>query len=143
MNDPEHPLTLEQLKVASLEGVTVDDAGSKGAMRPAFPRRALCGRDSDGIAAAATAAAAAGHLPSPLCPSVLRVLGAVDIFFTPTIPHCSMATLIGLSIRVKLLRALPSRFKVRGAGHERQRQGRRYVARDGTRWRVSTLPPRA
>lgn len=32
--------------------------------------------------------------------------------FTPTIPHCSMATIIGLSIRVQLLRALPSRFKV-------------------------------
>ena len=32
--------------------------------------------------------------------------------FTPTIPHCSMATLIGLCIRVKLLRSLPPRFKV-------------------------------
>lgn len=38
----------------------------------------------------------------------------VGIEFTPTIPHCSMATLIGLSIRVKLLRSLPPRFKVRG-----------------------------
>jgi len=36
----------------------------------------------------------------------------VIIEFTPTIPHCSMATLIGLCIRVKLLRTLPSRFKV-------------------------------
>jgi len=36
----------------------------------------------------------------------------VNICFTPTIPHCSMATLIGLCIRVKLLRSLPSRFKV-------------------------------
>ncbi|CAK9295497.1 unnamed protein product [Gordionus sp. m RMFG-2023] len=36
----------------------------------------------------------------------------ISINFTPTIPHCSMATLIGLSIRVKLLRTLPSRFKV-------------------------------
>lgn len=36
----------------------------------------------------------------------------VDIEFTPTIPHCSMATLIGLSIKVKLLRCLPNRFKV-------------------------------
>ncbi|KAL1920512.1 uncharacterized protein VTP21DRAFT_889 [Calcarisporiella thermophila] len=32
--------------------------------------------------------------------------------FTPTIPHCSMATLIGLCIRVRLLRSLPERFKV-------------------------------
>jgi metal-sulfur cluster biosynthetic enzyme len=36
----------------------------------------------------------------------------VSIRFTPTIPHCSMATLIGLCIRVKLLRSLPPRFKV-------------------------------
>ena len=32
--------------------------------------------------------------------------------FSPTIPHCSMATLIGLTLRVKLLRSLPARFKV-------------------------------
>ncbi|KAI4471185.1 hypothetical protein MML48_1g17997 [Holotrichia oblita] len=36
----------------------------------------------------------------------------VKVLYTPTIPHCSMATLIGLSIRVKLLRCLPARFKV-------------------------------
>ena len=36
----------------------------------------------------------------------------IKIFFTPTIPHCSMAQLIGLCIRVKLLRSLPRRFKV-------------------------------
>ncbi|XP_072157568.1 MIP18 family protein galla-2 [Bemisia tabaci] len=39
--------------------------------------------------------------------------GLVEIQFTPTIPHCSMATLIGLSIRVQLIRALPTRFKVK------------------------------
>nr|CDS30483.1 protein of unknown function DUF59 [Hymenolepis microstoma] len=36
----------------------------------------------------------------------------VAVQFTPTIPHCSMATLIGLSIKVKLLRSLPRRFKI-------------------------------
>eukprot|EP00211_Chloroparvula_japonica_P008474 CAMPEP_0119129784 /NCGR_PEP_ID=MMETSP1310-20130426/7386_1 /TAXON_ID=464262 /ORGANISM="Genus nov. species nov., Strain RCC2339" /LENGTH=161 /DNA_ID=CAMNT_0007120229 /DNA_START=59 /DNA_END=544 /DNA_ORIENTATION=+ len=36
----------------------------------------------------------------------------VCIHFTPTIPHCSMAQLIGLCIRVKLMRSLPGRFKV-------------------------------
>lgn len=36
----------------------------------------------------------------------------VAVAFTPTIPHCSMATLIGLSIKVKLIRSLPERFKV-------------------------------
>lgn len=38
--------------------------------------------------------------------------GAVSVQFTPTVQHCSMATLIGLCIRVKLLRSLPPRFKV-------------------------------
>ncbi|KAF8682790.1 Iron-sulfur cluster assembly protein [Rhizoctonia solani] len=63
INDPEHPLTLEQLKVVSAEQITV----------------------------------------SP---------NHVMVRFTPTIPHCSMATLIGLSMRVRLLRSLPSRYKV-------------------------------
>ena len=65
LNDPEHPLTLEQLKVADLKNIEVDDKNSK-----------------------------------------------VKVKFTPTIPHCSMATLIGLSIRTKLLRSLPERFKI-------------------------------
>lgn len=65
LNDPEHPLTLEQLHVVCIEHITVDDPGN-----------------------------------------------TVMVQFTPTIPHCSMATLIGLCIRVKLLRSLPSRFKV-------------------------------
>lgn len=38
--------------------------------------------------------------------------GSVSVEFTPTVEHCSMATLIGLCIRVKLLRALPQRFKI-------------------------------
>ncbi len=63
INDPEHPLTLEQLRVVREADVHV------------------IGRD-------------------------------VRVLFTPTIPHCSMATLIGLCIRAKLLRSLPSRFKV-------------------------------
>jgi len=65
LNDPEHPLTLEQLNVISMRNIYVDDTTSR-----------------------------------------------CDILFTPTIPHCSMATLIGLCIRVKLLRSIPARFKV-------------------------------
>lgn len=65
INDPEHPLTLEELSVVQESLVKVDDENNK-----------------------------------------------VHINFTPTIPHCSMATLIGLAIRVKLLRSLPERFKV-------------------------------
>ena len=65
INDPEHPLTLEELNVLQEAQIEVNDAKS-----------------------------------------------TLNIEFTPTIPHCSMATLIGLSIRVKLLRVLPERFKV-------------------------------
>ena len=39
--------------------------------------------------------------------------GLIEVFFTPTVAHCSMATLIGLCIRTKIMRVLPSRFKVR------------------------------
>ena len=41
-----------------------------------------------------------------------EVTNLVRVEFTPTIPNCSMATLIGLMISVKLQRCLPSRFKV-------------------------------
>ncbi|XP_077085410.1 cytosolic iron-sulfur assembly component 2B [Siphateles boraxobius] len=65
INDPEHPLSLEELNVVEQMRVNVNDEES-----------------------------------------------SVSVEFTPTIPHCSMATLIGLSIKVKLLRSLPDRFKI-------------------------------
>lgn len=53
------------------------------------------------------AAVPAAQDESPcVCAAGCRVL------FTPTVEHCSMATLIGLCIRTKLLRSLPPRFKV-------------------------------
>lgn len=39
-------------------------------------------------------------------PSIARVR------FTPTVAHCSMATLIGLALRTRLASALPARFKL-------------------------------
>ena len=65
VRDPEHPNTLEQLKVLNLDGVDLDN-GSK----------------------------------------------EVVVWITPTVTHCSQASLIGLCVRVKLLRTLPQRFKV-------------------------------
>ena len=64
LNDPEHPLTLEELNVVRRDHINIHDED-------------------------------------------------IVVEFTPTIPHCSMATLIGLSIRVKLLRSLPRQYKVR------------------------------
>ncbi|CAL8075398.1 unnamed protein product [Calicophoron daubneyi] len=39
--------------------------------------------------------------------------GRVSVQYVPTIPGCSMATLIGLAIKVKLMRSLPRRFKTK------------------------------
>lgn len=39
-------------------------------------------------------------------------MSEVVIRITPTITHCSLATLIGLGIRVRLDRALPPRFRI-------------------------------
>ena len=36
----------------------------------------------------------------------------ITIEFTPTVPHCSLATLIGLCLREKLRRELPRDAKV-------------------------------
>lgn len=36
----------------------------------------------------------------------------LEIRFTPTVPHCSMSTLIGLMIRVKLLKYVPTGLKI-------------------------------
>ncbi|XP_014261451.1 MIP18 family protein galla-2 [Cimex lectularius] len=65
INDPEHPLTLEELNVVDINNIEVDNESNK-----------------------------------------------INVRFTPTIPHCSMATLIGLTIKVQLIRSLPARFKV-------------------------------
>ncbi|KAJ5077397.1 cytosolic iron-sulfur assembly component 2b [Anaeramoeba ignava] len=62
--DPEHPLSLEELNVITLDGIKVFNKDNY-----------------------------------------------VLVNFTPTIPGCTMSTLIGLSIRTKLERSLPSRFK--------------------------------
>lgn len=40
-------------------------------------------------------------------------MSEVLIKITPTITHCSLATLIGLGIRVRLERSLPPRFRIR------------------------------
>ncbi|KAJ4959248.1 hypothetical protein NE237_026359 [Protea cynaroides] len=65
IKDPEHPYSLEELKVITEDSIEVDDKRNY-----------------------------------------------VRVTFTPTVEHCSMATVIGLCLRVKLIRSLPSRYKV-------------------------------
>ena len=72
INDPEHPLNLEQLRVVQLDDVKIKNTEFINGMQCCL----------------------------------------ITIYITPTITHCSMATLIGLSIRVKLMFSLPDRYKV-------------------------------
>ncbi|XP_044263534.1 MIP18 family protein galla-1 isoform X2 [Tribolium madens] len=39
-------------------------------------------------------------------------VSVVRVEFNPTVPHCSLATLIGLCIRIKLERCIPYRIKL-------------------------------
>ncbi|CAK84815.1 unnamed protein product (macronuclear) [Paramecium tetraurelia] len=46
-------------------------------------------------------------------PSDIQIKGnRVMVYFTPTIPHCSMAQTIGLTLKIKLMRSLPKNYKV-------------------------------
>ncbi|RAL07482.1 iron-sulfur cluster assembly protein CIA2 [Aspergillus homomorphus CBS 101889] len=49
----------------------------------------------------------------PTLPEVPEsVLRTVSVLITPTITHCSLATVIGLGVRVRLEQSLPPRFRV-------------------------------
>ena len=48
---------------------------------------------------------------APPTSSKLRIATA-RVLLTPTISHCSLATIIGLGVRVRLEQALPPRFRV-------------------------------
>src|SRR6185436_12998017 len=50
------------------------------------------------------------HITPP--PSPRSAISTVLIEITPTITHCSLATVIGLGVRVRLEQALPPRFRV-------------------------------
>jgi len=89
IQDPEHPLTLEQLNVVNCSHISVTD------------NHVLSNVVDD-----------ANNNDNDQDTNQETMHSLVDVKFTPTIPHCSMATLIGLCIRVKLLRSLPKRFKV-------------------------------
>ncbi|MCJ1361268.1 hypothetical protein MMC16_000366 [Acarospora aff. strigata] len=51
------------------------------------------------------------HIAS-LSPNNASPLRTVTVLVTPTITHCSLATVIGLGVRVRLEQALPPRFRV-------------------------------
>lgn len=50
------------------------------------------------------------HILPPSSPK--SRISTVQVLVTPTITHCSLATVIGLGVRVRLEQALPPRFRV-------------------------------
>ncbi len=52
------------------------------------------------------------HLVSPTDLSNPAALSRVLVEITPTVAHCSLATVIGLGVRVRLEQALPPSFRV-------------------------------
>ena len=52
------------------------------------------------------------NLPDIHIAPLTRDLSTVLVEITPTITHCSLATAIGLGVRVRLEQALPPRFRV-------------------------------
>lgn len=50
------------------------------------------------------------HIHPPTSP--YSSISTVVVEITPTITHCSLATVIGLGVRVRLEEALPPRFRV-------------------------------
>ncbi|KAI4118324.1 MAG: hypothetical protein LQ345_001586 [Seirophora villosa] len=82
IQDPEHPLTLGSLSVVNLPDISLTPTLS--------PPSSL------------------SNQPTTSTP----VMTTVTVLVTPTITHCSLATVIGLGVRVRLEQALPPRFRV-------------------------------
>ncbi|PWZ55989.1 Protein AE7-like 1 [Zea mays] len=93
IKDPEHPYSLEQLSVLSEESVSVDET---------------LGR----IQCVCCILSSYSPRHSFLCTCWGMSTGVTRITFTPTVQHCSMATVIGLCLRLKLMQNFPPHFKV-------------------------------
>ncbi|KAI5178371.1 hypothetical protein PAEPH01_2553 [Pancytospora epiphaga] len=74
IKDPEHPYSLEQLNVVSKSDIFIDET------------EGCNGKDSG------------------VCCTVGLPIPCVTVIFTPTVPHCSMASMIGLCIIHQLRR---------------------------------------
>lgn len=64
--------------------------------------------------------------------SVVGNVNTVRVEFNPTVPHCSLATLIGLCIRVKLERCMPYKIKldifIKKGAHTTENESNYFVA---------------
>ena len=90
IQDPEHPLTLGSLSVVNLPDISLTST---------LPPSAL-----------PTSESTSSNIRNSTPP--LPTITTVTVLVTPTITHCSLATVIGLGVRVRLEQALPPRFRV-------------------------------
>ena len=93
IKDPERPSTLEELDVVK-EGCITVQRGVPGCGLDRQPHNSTGESETDSVQE---------DKEEELW---------IHIVFTPTVPHCSLATLIGLCLRVKLERYLEARFKL-------------------------------
>ncbi|CAI8025788.1 Cytosolic iron-sulfur assembly component 2A [Geodia barretti] len=108
IKDPEHPHTLEELNVVSEDCITV--------RRHTFcQNRVAASNTQQTDSSSQTSVETKSTLPSGITNKTEEEEEEelwIKLVFTPTVPHCSLATLIGLCLRVKLERCLEARFKL-------------------------------
>ncbi len=97
IKDPEHPHTLEELNVVQESHISVQHVTSQTP-------------ESTQILPENSANVGSAVCPDSTAEEDDEVWIKID--FTPTVPHCSLATLIGLCLRVKLERNLQQKFKL-------------------------------
>ena len=134
IQDPEHPYSLEQLNVVQEELISLDHSKRICTCAPAMlvlMRTAAC---TASVVAMLTYLPPRQRIDALICCCYQHCtalvqgaqMAACRVQFTPTVDHCSLATLIGLCIRTQLLRKLPPTYKiditVRSLGCSIQRQ---------------------
>jgi hypothetical protein len=121
IHDPEHPHSLEQLGVVFKAGVQVSRECGPPVSPAARPGTGVDGKSgavgvsspgsSMGIAVAVRASPNGvddnDGVNAGFVGGVPTEHEVVEVEFKPTVPHCSLATLIGLCIRTKILLTIP------------------------------------
>ena len=105
ITDPEHPYSLEQARAHTQGGFMwlgqrdprLEEASIQNTVAPLTPPRPTNALQLRVVTVEQI--------------SVEDAAGTVRVEFTPTVEHCSMATLIGLCLRAQLARSLPPRFR--------------------------------
>ncbi|OMH85431.1 MIP18 family protein [Zancudomyces culisetae] len=109
ITDPEYPYTLGQLNVVNLHDIKVQYGDQPSATGGGCCGSCNCSNKKEGVEMKGMNSSKDEYSGSEGGVG----LDTIEVTFTPTVPHCSMATLIGLCIRVCLLRSMVDKFKVR------------------------------